>query len=916
MNSLVKKEIRLLLPSFLIGIVLTFANGFLKADQSGFNGLIAIVSFGSCSVIAVFMALNSFGAEISSGTFSMLLEQPVSRHRIWRTKTLLLAAALFIGGFLWCAILYLRFEVLNPPKGFVDYWDIFLRTWVFLPVVYSGALWTVLLLRQMAAAFWFTLLTPCAIVMLIVGLWPEKYPDACEPAVIAVLLVYSLAGFWFARRLFMRAQDVAWTGGTITLPEMRWLKWWGKRLSGRSQAKADPREPQTASDIGSSVASPRQIWRPRAALFWKELQLHQVSLLCASGLLVMHLVVMVLRKVVEHPSFEEHVALEGFWLLWLVMPVLVGCAAVAEERKLGVMEGQLCLPVSRRVQFAIKGFLTLFLGIFLGGVMPILLETVARHLSMQSVFFKPENFNNEFGSGLVWFQISIVAIAAGLAWAGFFASTLARNFLQALSIAIATILSCILFVSLVIFISKQQMPFFGITLWHPLLPILFATPVIPATLLWLAYLNFEHFHENWHLWRRNMLGLAGALLFIVLSSVVIYNRAWEIFESAEPPHGPAIFSPANPPKLNSYYANLLVRLPDGRVWFNSLGWDFWEYQPSRWKELWLQLVHPLPKSAGPQQFIAGSNWVSATASRIDWWPIEGATNIHAFGYRDTVGIQPDGTLWISGEAKPIIWTGASMIRFGDETNWQQVVRSDDGLLLLKKDGTLWKWGTNRFERSQWRTNWPTVRIFNPRQIGTNSDWKEIFSALWNYSYARKTNGSIWVVTVDSKTEKDKWVRETNLDQVVFQTFSHMNDVRMGYVSTNGTLWICNSHSVEYENGSCSWQQGTGFLQVGKETNWLAVAVNWGYMVALKSDGSLWKWNFTRDSTAKVAKIPPTQLGIHSDWVGLTDTWMGTVSLAADGSLWLWPTMGDYYGVALLKSPKQPEFLGNVFGKSD
>ena len=47
--------------------------------------------------MAVFIALNSFGAEISSGTFSMLLSQPVSRDRIWRTKTLVLAAALFLG---------------------------------------------------------------------------------------------------------------------------------------------------------------------------------------------------------------------------------------------------------------------------------------------------------------------------------------------------------------------------------------------------------------------------------------------------------------------------------------------------------------------------------------------------------------------------------------------------------------------------------------------------------------------------------------------------------------------------------------------------------------------------------------------------------------------------------------------------
>jgi hypothetical protein len=46
--------------------------------------------------------------------------------------------------------------------------------------------------------------------------------------------------------------------------------------------------------------------------------------------------------------------LEFWWVLWLGLPFLVGSAAVAEERKLGTLEGQLCLPTTRRTQFAVK----------------------------------------------------------------------------------------------------------------------------------------------------------------------------------------------------------------------------------------------------------------------------------------------------------------------------------------------------------------------------------------------------------------------------------------------------------------------------------------------------------------------------------------------------------------------------------
>jgi hypothetical protein len=64
------------------------------------------------------------------------------------------------------------------------------------------------------------------------------------------------------------------------------------------------------------------------------------------------------------------------------------------------------------------------------------------------------------------------------------------------------------------------------------------------------------------------------------------------------------------------------------------------------------------------------------------------------------------------------------------------------------------------------------------------------------------------------------------------------------------------------------------------------------------------------------QAPPTRLGIHNDWVAITGAWEDVIALAADGSLWLWPDRQEYERFNLLKLPKQPQFLGNVFGKSD
>ena len=112
------------------------------------------------------------------------------------------------------------------------------------------------------------------------------------------------------------------------------------------------------------------------------------------------------------------------------------------------------------------------------------------------------------------------------------------------------------------------------------------------------------------------------------------------------------------------------------------------------------------------------------------------------------------------------------------------------------------------------------------------------------------------------------------------------------------------------------------MRVGTETNWSAVALTWCRMVALKADGSLWEWRFAREwnynqeALYVAAKQQPIRLGKHNDWVAIDHTLLDVVALAADGSLWLWPDPRPYEESTLLKIPKPPRSLGNLFGKSD
>jgi ABC-type transport system involved in multi-copper enzyme maturation permease subunit len=892
MNPLVKKEIRLLLPSWLAVLLLEiFLPWFLTDPDTSFAGTPLFVFFGM-----IILAVDSFGRESSLGTFQSLLAQPMERRQIWRTKiTVLFSAAvlIFAGFFISCAMMFhhaLSIPVWGVNPGIIgkDFRNAMLGSGVVMVIALVGGLWTTLLLRQAAAAFWITFLAPAGLLMLIILFLPSKLADD-EHVVFSLLYsaagIYIVAGFWFAHRLFHRAQDAAWTGGVIAFSKWRYYE----------------------SGSQSSVSTRQR--RPIAALVKKELQLQSITWFCAAVLLALHLAVIVIRKV--HGSFERDSiaggASEIFWTLWLVMPLIIGGTAVAEERRLGVTEGQFCLPASRRFQFAVKFFPALFFGILLGGCLPLLLETCAAFFGAPNPDFNPLNQDHVYIRAITFF----LALALGLSLVGLFASALTKSFLQALGAAVVIIVGCVLFASF----AGHFRSFLG-NAWNP--PLTLGLMILTTLIVvpWLTYRNFNCFQERGRVWRRNVMALTAAILFIFISSAALYNRVWEVFEPAEPAHGPAKLSLSNPPTLRmAYYQDLLVRLPDGRVWFDILGdspsdyYDYSVYDGSvQWKYLWRTLMHPLPRSIGQQQFLAGSNWVAATVEHMYFsWDVSGE-RFFASGFMDTVGIQPDGTLWISEKPATNQWTPGKLQQFGSETNWRQLAQDNASVVLLKSDGTLWRWGllTNRWSPK----TWPGLRAFTPYQIDSNSDWQALFTMGW--IYAKRTDGRVWRLAEDWKNGKEELERKTNYDEVILQTASRAGDDNTVFVRADGTLWVLN----RYWDQKRSQTMGTGILEVGKENDWRAVALSYDTMVALKADGSLWQWNFKDGNIVRVVNDSPTRLGIHDDWVAITGTWNDVIALAADGSLWLWPDRKQYEQTTLLKLPKQPKFLGNVFGKAD
>lgn len=482
MTVLLRKEIRSLLPAWIVTMAATALIAFVRPNIA--NVLLFGVAIG-----CVLLGITSFGSEFSQGTFSVLLAQPIPRARIWWTKTMTLGVALLSVAV--TVFVALATQFFNSGSNFrvddVEMPAIF--TLLFFGAAFAGGLLSALTIRQMATAFWIALLFPLGVCGVAGILTMDRSEKTINISIAASLAVYDVIAFLLARYQFLRAQDLPGASGTvISLPA--WIRFGTKA---RSVTTAPSR-------------------RPLRALIAKEFQLHQVSLCFAAVLLVLHLIVLFIRRMFFVPvGWQKHLyelLLGCWWLLWFVIPVIIATAAVAEERRQGTLDGSLCLPARKSTQWFIKCAVCFFLALLFGGVMPWLLESTASLIGATSPIFQaPSAFPNHW-QFLRW----AVTEGAVITLVAFYASSLARSLLQAVGVGV-------LFASAFVWIAVHFFHFLpGDVFFQIGLPVLF------VLLLWLSCVNFKHSTVGRRLW----LGNISALLLVAVFLYGLTALLWRL----------------------------------------------------------------------------------------------------------------------------------------------------------------------------------------------------------------------------------------------------------------------------------------------------------------------------------------------------------------------------------------------------
>ena len=882
MSPLVRKELRSIFPLWLLAMVLAILPVWLvwPGGRGIFAGAPGYLVYAPFAVGVLLLSLIPFGQELNWGTFSILLAQPVSRKRLWRVKVLLLALALFLVFVGLVLSNQLRVDsVMSAAKTMVGrtyYVDGLDRTvegmiaatrhealldalmvgGLGAMVGLAGGLWTTLLFRQVSAAFWFTLLVPTGLGLLVGQLLGGFSDTVVRVGTCAVLGVYSAVGVVWARRLFLQVQDTQWTGGVVSVPE-----WCG-----------------AGTQVRTGVAHRKR--RAFRALLSKELQSQYVNLLLAGALLLIHLALLATRALTAgYLSAHQSIAmiLEAFPFLWLAMPLLVASVAIAEERKLGTFETVSCVPVSRWRQFGVKLGLALVLGFFLGAVVPLAVEQLGTLVGLHP------NTMWAFGTEVLPVVGVTGLVALGITLLAFYGSSLSRNTLQALG---SGVLACVI-ASVLIAVAAHPPNLWDVPLWGPRLLAWILSPVMVLALVVLAYLNYRHLQLNAKAWRRNGSVLLMGLLGVTIVTSAIYHRFWEVWLPLEPPHPwRAVYRAARQgaaPKVQASLTRMAALLPDGRLWLRA--------RARLWRKVGQgQGTFFVPETTGRVHagFVPGSNWRDIAVSSYGCF-----------------ALQADGSLWdLSGFQPGTRNAQAELKQVGNSRDWIKISPGLRHYCGLKSDGTLWEWGSPAVPGSQ-EASQEDLRV--PAQVGIDTDWVAIAGCdqgtvaakadgtLWRWGWIvdRPTNGPAKSNTL---TQPRRWLAFPEPQRP--HSISFDGDA-VAAVCDDGSLWLGGILPFRPLSHDMMIRAKTEMVRCGTESDWEEVQLLGPLAaVGVKRDGSLWVWNIAMASWLRDKAVAPhVPVSRYPVWVAACPYGSTFLTLGRDDTLCLWgdPENDQYYG---------------------
>lgn len=194
-----------------------------------------------------------------------------------------------------------------------------------------------------------------------------------------------------------------------------------------------------------------------------------------------------------------------------------------------------------------------------------------------------------------------------------------------------------------------------------------------------------------------------------------------------------------------------------------------------------------------------------------------------------------------------------------------------GGMYVRDDNTLWAFG---FNYSNY-LGLPAQGHYPATQVGTLTDWAQVYCTGQASWIALKTNGEMWSIgqgsggrlfnggtanqTVWTKVQAGTTWKKIAVGVAASGSFAHMMAIR-----SDGTLWTVGTNQGGKTGLGSTTGSTTVPTQVGTATDWADVACSGQSTSAIKTNGTLWTWGSSLYGVSGGATTP-SQWGAETDW---------------------------------------------------